>query len=80
MPYLETDDGIELFYTDWGTGTPVVLIHGWPVTSAMWEQQATFLAEHGLRARSRTIGVDLAVQASRGMGTTTTPSLPISMR
>jgi pimeloyl-ACP methyl ester carboxylesterase len=49
MPYLETDDGVELFFTDWGTGTPVVLIHGWPLTSAMWERQATFLAEHGLR-------------------------------
>jgi non-heme chloroperoxidase len=52
MPYLETDDGVELFYTDWGMGTPAVLIHGWPVTSAMWEQQATFLAEHGLRVIS----------------------------
>ncbi|WP_213807438.1 alpha/beta hydrolase [Granulicella sp. dw_53] len=49
MPYLETDDGVELFYRDWGTGKPVVLIHGWPVNGEMWEQQATYLAEHGLR-------------------------------
>jgi non-heme chloroperoxidase len=49
MPYLMTQDDAEIFYTDWGTGSPVVLIHGWPVNSDMWEQQATFLAEHGVR-------------------------------
>ncbi|MCU1321627.1 MAG: alpha/beta hydrolase fold protein [Acidobacteriaceae bacterium] len=49
MAYFETQDGVELFYTDWGTGKPVVLVHGWPLSSDMWEQQATFLAEHGLR-------------------------------
>ena len=49
MPYLETDDGVELYYRDWGTGAPVVLIHGWPVNNEMWEQQANFLAENGLR-------------------------------
>ena len=49
MPYLMTQDDVEIFYTDWGTGSPVVLIHGWPVNGDMWEQQATFLAEHGLR-------------------------------
>lgn len=49
MPYLTTQDGTELNYTDWGTGTPVVLIHGWPLSGEMWEKQATFLAEQGLR-------------------------------
>ena len=27
----------------------MVLIHGWPLNSDMWEKQATFLAERGLR-------------------------------
>lgn len=49
MPYLKADDGTELFYYDWGTGTPVVLIHGWPLTSASWEYQARVLAENGFR-------------------------------
>lgn len=26
---IETDDGTTLFYQDWGTGQPVVFIHGW---------------------------------------------------
>ncbi|MDQ6664870.1 MAG: alpha/beta hydrolase [Acidobacteriota bacterium] len=50
MPDLTTQDGTKIYYTDWGKGTPVVLIHGWPVNGDMWEKQATFLAEHGLRA------------------------------
>ena len=49
MAFLTTDDGTEIFYNDWGTGTPVVLIHGWPVQSDMWEGQARFLAENGCR-------------------------------
>ncbi len=49
MPYLELKDGNELYFNDWGTGTPVVLIHGWPLSSAMWEKQASFLAENGYR-------------------------------
>lgn len=49
MAYLRTDDGVEIYFRDWGTGVPVVLIHGWPLNSDMWEHQATFLAEHGVR-------------------------------
>jgi pimeloyl-ACP methyl ester carboxylesterase len=49
MPYLITDDEVEIYYNDIGSGTPVVLIHGWPLTSDMWEKQALALAESGLR-------------------------------
>jgi len=49
MPFIETTDGTELYFTDWGSGSPVVLIHGWPFNGDMWEKQATFLAENGLR-------------------------------
>src|ERR1700712_1181321 len=49
MPYIETQDGTELYFTDWGTGSPVVLIHGWPLNSDMWEHQASFLALSGYR-------------------------------
>jgi hypothetical protein len=28
MPFIETDDKTMLFYNDWGTGRPVVMIHG----------------------------------------------------
>jgi non-heme chloroperoxidase len=31
---LENSTPIELYYEDHGEGTPVVLIHGWPISSA----------------------------------------------
>ena len=40
---------IELHYTDLGSGKPVVLIHGWPLTHASWEGQLAELPKHGLR-------------------------------
>lgn len=49
MPFLRTRDDVSLFYNDWGTGRPVVLIHGWPLNADMWEYQATQLASAGLR-------------------------------
>jgi non-heme chloroperoxidase len=64
MAYLELRDGTELYFNDWGAGLPVVLIHGWPVNSDMWEHQATFLVEHGYRV----IAYD-----RRGFGRSTQP-------
>ncbi len=49
MSYLEIKDGTELYFNDWGSGEPVVLIHGWPLSSAMWEHQVMFLVENGYR-------------------------------
>lgn len=49
MPYKQAEDKTEIHYSDWGTGVPVVLIHGWPLTSVMWEKQAEFLASNGVR-------------------------------
>ncbi|STX81314.1 chloroperoxidase [Legionella busanensis] len=48
MPIIKTAD-TDIYYYDWGTGKPVILIHGWPLTSASWEFQARFLAEKGYR-------------------------------
>ena len=49
MPFIQTADRTNLFYNDWGQGRPVVLIHGWPLDSDMWEYQATDLANQGFR-------------------------------
>jgi pimeloyl-ACP methyl ester carboxylesterase len=49
MPFIETADKTTLFYNDWGSGRPVVLIHGWPLDSDMWEYQAQHLASRGRR-------------------------------
>ncbi|MFC5064490.1 alpha/beta fold hydrolase [Actinomycetospora atypica] len=46
-----TENGapIELHYTDQGSGSPVVLIHGWPLSSRSWENQVPALIEAGHR-------------------------------
>ncbi len=50
MAYLSTRDHTKLYFNDMGgNGEPVVLIHGWPVSSAMWEYQALALMERGHR-------------------------------
>lgn len=49
MPQFTTSDGTELYYKDWGTGQPVVLVSGWLVSADMWEYQMEFLAGNGFR-------------------------------
>jgi non-heme chloroperoxidase len=49
MPIITTHDGAEIFYKDWGAGRPVLLSHGWPLTSDSWEAQMLFLAANGFR-------------------------------
>lgn len=46
---FKTRDGTHLFYEDTGAGKPLVLIHGWPLNSAMWEYQLNELPERGIR-------------------------------
>jgi hypothetical protein len=40
---------IELYYEDHGSGQPVVLIHGYPLSGASWEKQVPVLLEAGYR-------------------------------
>lgn len=45
----ENTGSIELHYTDQGTGAPVVLIHGWPLSGRSWESQVPALVAAGHR-------------------------------
>ena len=45
----ENDAPIELYYEDLGSGTPVVLVHGWPLSGRSWENQVPALIEAGHR-------------------------------
>jgi len=49
MTYIETRDGNDLYVKEWGTGRPVILLHGWPLSADMWDAQAMALAEAGFR-------------------------------
>ena len=46
---LENGSPVELHYTDQGTGAPVVLIHGWPLSGRSWESQVGALVGAGHR-------------------------------
>jgi pimeloyl-ACP methyl ester carboxylesterase len=48
-PFVETRDGTQLFYRDWGSGAPLVFLSGWALTSDCWGYQATPLSDSGLR-------------------------------
>ena len=50
MPYVKTRDGTDLYVKDWGSGRPVILIHGWPLSADSWDAQAMALAGSGFRA------------------------------
>jgi non-heme chloroperoxidase len=50
MPHITTRDGTQLYVKDWGSGRPVVLVHGWPLSADSWDAQAMALADAGLRA------------------------------
>lgn len=45
----ENSTSIDLYYEDHGSGPPVVLIHGWPLSGASWEKQVPALLGAGQR-------------------------------
>jgi len=53
MPYInvgeENSGNIDLYYEDHGTGKPVILIHGWPLSGRSWERQVLVLVDAGYR-------------------------------
>ena len=53
MPYVnvgkENSSDIDLYYEDHGSGKPVVLIHGYPLSGASWEKQLPVLLDAGHR-------------------------------
>lgn len=61
----ENSCNIDLYYEDLGTGRPVVLIHGWPLSSRSWERQVPAL----LGAGYRVVAYD-----RRGFGQSSRPS------
>src|SRR5579863_3525745 len=62
----ENSTPIEVYYEDHGSGSPVVLIHGWPLSGASWEKQTAAL----LAAGHRVITYD-----RRGFGRSSKPGI-----
>lgn len=49
MAFLTLKDGTGLYFEDVGKGRPIVFIHGWPLSGAMWEYQVEPLMRAGFR-------------------------------
>ena len=67
--YMEVAKNVRLHVTDVGKGRPVVLIHGFPLSDAMYEYQYEALAKAGFRA----IGITM-----RGFGQSDKPGIGYS--
>lgn len=52
MAFIQTQDKIDLYVKDWGKGSLVVLIHGWPLSADSWDAVAVELVEAGHRVVS----------------------------
>lgn len=64
MPFIEVEPDVRVFAQDWGSGKPIVFIHGFPFSHRIFEYQMTMLAEKGYC----TVGIDL-----RGFGQSDKP-------
>lgn len=62
--YIQVEKNVKLHVTDLGDGQPIVLIHGWPLSDAMYEYQYQYLEQKGFRV----IGITL-----RGFGKSDKP-------
>src|SRR5262250_129252 len=51
MSKISTDDGVEIFYKDWGrrNGQPIVFHHGWPLSADDWDTQMLYFVDKGYR-------------------------------
>jgi non-heme chloroperoxidase len=49
MPTITVNDGVQIYYKDWGTGQPIVFSHGWPLTADDWDGQMLYFGQRGFR-------------------------------
>ena len=50
--FIQTRDGTRLYWTEWGSGAPVLFLNSAGMSTQMWDYQFTALAEQGLRCLS----------------------------
>ena len=51
MGFVTTDDGVEIYYKDWGDpdAQPIMFHHGWPLSADDWDAQMLFFLDKGYR-------------------------------
>ena len=67
MTCIATKDNCKRYVKDWGTGRPLILLHGWPLSAESRDDQVMAIADAGMRA------VVLAARFNPGTAMTMTP-------
>jgi non-heme chloroperoxidase len=49
MNTITVKDGTQIFYKDWGKGTPIVFHHGWPLSADDWDSTMLYFLSQGFR-------------------------------
>jgi non-heme chloroperoxidase len=49
MPFITAKDGTQLFWREWGQGTPILFLNSLGCNSQMWDYQIVEFAERGFR-------------------------------
>lgn len=55
MPFITNKNSkpnVDIYYQDCGSGQPVILIHGWPLSHRAWESQVSEIVDAGFRCLS----------------------------
>ncbi len=69
MSFVQTKDGVEIFYKDWGKGQPIVFSHGCPLSTDDWTRRCSSSSITAI-ASSRTIGAGTDTRRRSRMATT----------
>lgn len=74
--FVRTEDGVDIFYKDWGSGQPIVFHHGWPLSADDWDAQMLYFVSKGYRViahdrrghgRSTQVSEDTTLHTTRRM-------------
>lgn len=77
MSHVTTQDGVDIYYKDWGPRNAKALFfhHGWPLSSDDWDGQMLFFLQHGFVSSRTIVGVTGGpVRRGTGMTWTTMPT------
>jgi non-heme chloroperoxidase len=48
-PFIEAHDGTRLYWSQWGSGRPILFLNSAGMSTSMWDYQMVAFAEHGYR-------------------------------
>ena len=75
MSFVTVSDGARLYYEDYGSGRPVIFLHGWALSGTFFRRQF-----HDLSSDCRIIAIDQRGQGNSSVGTEGSPTIDLMAR